>query len=166
MTTWSVLMALLLMSGLFALEDDICDFVPGVEELMRRLRSFKTLITVGGGLFGLYRFIWCLWHVAWFASYTLPLSALLIGGAVQFVLGFFLGYEVIAEYTFGRRGLLADRLGALRKRVEPFQKRLGVAALVIAALLLVIFLFKIQTPRLPTRAFGVVLPAVLTRMFC
>jgi len=133
-TWWTVLLGILIVAGLFGLEQELEYRGEIFRELLGRLRPFKTLFTLIGLTYGPFRFVNEIMNARMSAAWPF----LLLGGALVTVLFFMVGGPSLGEFLFGKATWKAERIKALAAKLEPWRRKLGIAAFSLSGILVIL----------------------------
>jgi len=126
---------LLIILGILAVPSLILSKKPNAKELLDKITPFQGIIGVIFCLWGVWNTIWAVIGLVgyisgglWSIVFGLTILACSI---VQAVLGFLLGYSLIAKYALSKNEAAKEKGEQLLAKLAPMQGKFGIAAIIL-----------------------------------
>lgn len=129
---------LLIVCGIVAASALIVQKKPNVQELLNKLAPYQGFIGLIVGIWGVWMIIFCMIHISALPHRPVVWIVLLATGATEVLLGFLLGYSLIAKYALSGNVEAQARGNAMQARLVAIQIPLGLAGIGLGVLLLIL----------------------------
>ncbi len=128
----------LMLCGILAAATLIVKTKPNAKELINQLAPIQGIVGVVVCLWGIWTVISCVIHVRILVHFMFYFIVFLATGVVEVLLGFLLGYALIAQYALGGSAEAQAKGKALQEKLVVFQVPLGLGGIALGLLLLIL----------------------------
>ncbi len=129
---------LLIICGIVAAGTLIVQKKPNAQDLLNKLTPYQAVIGVIVCLWGIWTIIRCMIYIRALVHFPVYLIVFLATGATEVLLGFLLGYSLIAKYALSGNVEAQTRGSAMQARLLAVQVPLGLVGIGLGVLLLIL----------------------------
>ena len=141
-----VTVAILFCGGVLSAANIIVGKKPNAKELIDKLVPYQGWIGAVMFFWGIWGLINILGHLGYIGMYFSSLGGIIMIIAIltELVLGFLLGFGLITKYALSKSEAAMEKGQAIRAKLSKFQAPLGIVAIVVAAYILISYVFGIN----------------------
>jgi hypothetical protein len=125
---WGVTLVIL---GILAAPSLILSRRPDAEKVLSKITPYQGWIGIIFCLWGIWGIIHSLLNMWAIAIVPIWWFTLLVGSVMEMVLGFILGYGLIAKYIFSRSEAAKEKGTAIIAKLAPVQGTLGIIGIIV-----------------------------------
>ncbi len=129
---------MLIVCGILAAAALIVQKKPNAQELLNKITPYQGITGVVVCAWGAWTVIWCLIHAGAVRYVPFYFLVVLATGIVEVLLGFLLGYGLIARYALSGHVEAQARGGAMQAKLVSVQIPLGLVGIGLGVLLLIL----------------------------
>jgi hypothetical protein len=126
--TWGITLIIL---GILAAPSLILSRKPDADKILGKITPYQGWIGIICCLWGIYGIIWTLMGIGWMAWRPVWWFTLLIGSIMEMILGFILGYGLIAKFIFSKSEAAKEKGAAIIAKLAPVQGTLGIIGIIV-----------------------------------
>lgn len=121
----------LIVLGLLAVPSLLLSKKPNAKELFDKIAPYQGWIGVVFAIWGIWGIISAILNIGLLTSAPIYWATWLLVSVVEAVLGFILGYGLIAKYALSKNQQAAEKGEELLAKLTPLQGKLGVVAILL-----------------------------------
>lgn len=121
----------LIVLGLLAVPSLLLSKKPNAKELFDKIAPYQGWIGVVFAIWGIWGIISAILNIGLLTSAPIYWATWLLVSVVEAVLGFILGYGLIAKYALSKNQQAAEKGEELLAKLTPLQGKLGVIAILL-----------------------------------
>ncbi|MFP4364909.1 MAG: hypothetical protein ACLFR1_13685 [Spirochaetia bacterium] len=119
----------LIILGILGLSAMISEKMPQAEDVFKKVESFKGYIGIAALVYGLWSLITVLIRIGWISLFPVGWISGILGAIVTTGLGFLMGFSTVKNMI--KEGDAQEKMVQVYDKITPYQKPLGIAAVVI-----------------------------------
>jgi hypothetical protein len=133
---WGITLIIL---GILAAPSLILSRKPDADKILGKITPYQGWIGIIFCLWGIYGIIWSVMNIDLIAWFPVWWFTLLIGCVMEMILGFILGYGLIAKYIFSKSEEAQAKGAAIIAKLAPVQGTLGLIGIIVGIWVIVAF---------------------------
>lgn len=122
---------ILILLSLLAVPSLILSKKPNAKELLDKVAPYQGWIGLVFCFWGVWGIIDAVLNIGWMTTFPIVWFTWLAGSLVEAILGFMLGYGVIAKYAFSKNEASKAKGDAILAKLAPMQGKLGVFGIIV-----------------------------------
>lgn len=125
---WGITLIIL---GILAAPSLILSRRPDADKILGKITPYQGWIGIIFCFWGIYGIIWSVTTIPLIAWAPVWWFTLLIGSIMEMILGFILGYGLIAKFIFSRSEAAKEKGAAIIAKLAPVQGTLGIIGIIV-----------------------------------
>lgn len=122
---------ILILLSLLAVPSLILSKKPNAKELLDKVAPYQGWIGLVFCFWGVWGIIDAIINIGWMSAFPIVWFTWLAGSLVEAILGFMLGYGVIAKYAFSKNEATKAKADQILAKLAPMQGKLGVFGIIV-----------------------------------
>lgn len=131
---------LLIILGILAVPSLLLSKKPNAKELLDKIAPFQGIIGVIFCLWGIFTLIGCILGLSWLTAAPIYWITWLLVAIVEMVLGFLLGYGLIAKYALSKNEAAKAKGEQLLAKLAPMQGKFGIVAIILGIWMIIAYM--------------------------